>query len=114
MICTHCYNYIHNNYIIIILLLNCVLYRTLLNGPEGDHIMIQKQKKHRDKLRLFYEHSIVLHYHFTQLYNKRETVAKSNKERSHWKQIDYRYMTEESSDEDGHFKSPSLLGIPKV
>ena len=40
MICTHCYNYIHNNYIIIILLLNCAVYRTLLNGPEGDHIMI--------------------------------------------------------------------------
>ena len=32
-------------------------------------------------------------------------VAKSNTERSHWKQIDYRYMTEESSDEDGNFKS---------
>ena len=37
-----------------------------------------------------------------QLFNRRERFLKTENERKYWKQLDYRYMSQESSeDEDG-------------
>ena len=36
-----------------------------------------------------------------QLYNRRERFIKTETERKYWKELDYRYMSQESSEEDG-------------